>query len=294
MSVVSGGRTIFCEGRQSSLDYKLLSKLVEDISGDKCTIIPAGSKFTFSIFAQGYFFPDELKNQRFIVFRDRDFDAKPASNIQLITLGHKSGNQSFTLTYRSCIENYLLDASLIDQYWQEKHQEKTDNPASKWGHGDSPGISVIKDWLKSSAEEIRFYQAVRWALGDLLIEGMARDQLKTTWTSGSGTLPDGLDLQSCQDRALELVYQFKQVIESITAEKFTVNLEKYHQQFSQEGFWLENDYLIWFHGKDIQKAMQKKMPSYISLTSFFNWAVDHLDIAQHPDLMELKTKIQQL
>jgi hypothetical protein len=98
----------------------------------------------------------------------------------LITLGHKSGNQSFTLTYRACIENYLLDASLIDQYWQEKHQEKTDNPASKWGHGDSPGISVIKDWLKSSAEEIRFYQAVRWALGDLLIEGIARDQLKTT------------------------------------------------------------------------------------------------------------------
>jgi hypothetical protein len=68
MSVVSGGRMIFCEGRQSSLDYKLLSKLVEDISGDKCTIIPAGSKFTFSIFSQGYFFPDELKNQRFIVF----------------------------------------------------------------------------------------------------------------------------------------------------------------------------------------------------------------------------------
>ncbi len=70
MSVVSGGRTIFCEGRQTSLDYRLLSRVVEGISGDKCTIIPAGSKFTFSIFAQGYFFPNEVRNQRYIVFRD--------------------------------------------------------------------------------------------------------------------------------------------------------------------------------------------------------------------------------
>lgn len=51
VSVVSGERTIFCEGKQISLDYELLSKVVEGIAGDKCTIIPAGGKFTFSIFA---------------------------------------------------------------------------------------------------------------------------------------------------------------------------------------------------------------------------------------------------
>jgi hypothetical protein len=32
----------------------------------------------------------------------------------------------------------------------------------------------------------------------------------------------------------------------------------------------------------------------ISLSSFFDWAIPHLDINQHPDLIELKTKIEQL
>lgn len=294
MSVVSGEKTIFCEGRQSSLDYKLLNKVIEDIPGDKCTIIPAGSKFTFSIFAQGYFFPDEVARQRYIVFRDRDFDARPTSNITLISLGHKSGNQSITLTYRACIENYLLDANLINQYWKNKYQEKIDNPTSKWGHEDSPGITIIEEWIKSSAEELRFYQAVRWALGDLLRAGIAKEQLKTTWTSGSGILPELLDLQSCQNCAVELLNQFRQVLESVTVEKFAESLQEYQRCFSQEDFWFKKEYLIWFHGKDIQKAMQKKEPHYISLTSFFDWGIEHLDINQHPDLMELRTKMQQL
>jgi hypothetical protein len=55
VSVVSGRRTIFCEGKQSSLDYELLSRVVEGISGDQCTIVPRGGKFSSAIFAQGYF-----------------------------------------------------------------------------------------------------------------------------------------------------------------------------------------------------------------------------------------------
>ena len=294
MSVVSGGRTIFCEGKQSSLDYKLLSQIVDGISGDKPTIIPAGSKFTFSIFAQGYFFPNEVVSQRYIVFRDRDFDVKPTPNIELLSLSNRLGNRSIALTHRSCVENYLLNTDLIHTYWTAKYTEKIENPTTKWAHGDSPGRETIAEWIESSARNLQFYQAVRWALGDLLSMSAARAQLKNTWTDGSGNLPQSLDLQSCQNQALELVDKFRQAVDSVTRENFEVSLNSYQQHFIREDFWTQKQYLIWFHGKDIIKEMQRQKPNYISLYDFFNWAIDQLDITQHPDLMELRARIEQL
>lgn len=294
VSVVSGGRTIFCEGKQTSLDYKLLGKIVDGVSGDKCTIISAGSKFTFSIFAQGYFFPKEVFHQRYIVFRDRDFDIQPTPNIQLLSLGNRLGNRSIALTYRSCIENYLLDTNLIHIYWRAKYAEQKENPTSKWGHGDSPGIETIAAWIEESARNLQFYQAVRWALGDLLRRSAAREQLKTTWTGGSGRLPISLDLQDCRNQALELVNQFRQAVESVTPENFEESLDSYQQRFIQADFWTQKQYLIWFHGKDIQKEMQRQQANYISLSSFFDWAITQLDITQHPDLVELRARIEQL
>lgn len=294
MSVVSGGRTIFCEGKPSSLDYKLLSQIVDGISGDKPAIIPAGSKFTFSIFAQGYFFPNEVVSQRYIVFRDRDFDVKPTPNIQLLSLSNRLGNRSIVLTHRSCVENYLLNTDLIHTYWAAKYTQKIEYPTTQWAHGDSPGRETIAEWIESSARNLLFYQAVRWALGDLLSMSAARAQLKTTWTDGSGNLPQSLDLQSCQNQALELVDKFRQAVDSVTRENFEASLNLYQQHFIQEDFWTQKQYLIWFHGKDLIKEMQRQKPNYISLYEFFNWAIDQLDITQHPDLMELRARIEQL
>jgi len=296
VSVVSGERTIFCEGKQSSLDFKLLSRVVEGISGDQCTIIPAGSKFTFSIFAEGYFFPNEVTNQRYIVFRDRDFDVEPSSSIKLLKLSNKSGdrhiNRHITLTHRSSVENYLLDAKLIDTYWTTKYEEKIDNPTSKWGHGKSPGIEAITQWIELSARNLQSYQAVRWALGDFARN--VRKQFKTTWTKGSGTLPELLDLPSCQSQALELINQYRQKVDSVTPENFETKLNSYQEIFIQSDFWTQEQYLIWFHGKDLQKEMQKQQPKYISLSSFFDWAFTELNIENYPDLKKLKENIEQL
>ena len=288
-------KIIFCEGRQNSLDYRLLSRIVADISGDECTIVPAGSKFTFSVFAQGYFFPDEVTNQQYIIFRDRDFDVKPTPRIQLLTLG----NQSVALTHRSCIENYLLDANLIHDYWTANYSEKIENPTSKWGHEDSPGLEIIAAWIEASAKNLQFYQAVRWALGDLLSVSAAREQLKTTWTGNSGKLPESLELQYCQNQALELINRFKEAVEAVTPENFESSLAIYLEKFGTEEFWANRDYLIWFHGKDIQKEMQRQQPTYPSLKKpkgggFFEWAIDRIDIMQNPDFMELRARIEQL
>jgi hypothetical protein len=82
---------------------------------------------------------------------------------------------------------------------------------------------------------------------------------------------------------------------TITPEKFEENLAKYQEKFNQEEFWRQKQYLIWFHGKDIQRQMQKQKSRYISLKDFFEkWAISKIDINQHPDLMELQGIIKQL
>jgi len=289
MSVVLEGKIIFCEGRQGGLDYRLIERVVNNLSGDLPAIVAAGGKFTFSIFAQGYFFPDEAREQRYIIFRDRDFDSQPTANIQLLRLG-----QRMFLTHSACVENYLLDANLIHSYWRAKYIEKQANPSSKWGHGDSPGMETISEWIKASASILQEYQAVRWALSDLVNTSAARTHLKTTWTGGSGKLPAPLVLQDCRTEALKLIDQFRQAIGTITRDRFEESLAIYQQQFARSEFWEQKQYLTWFHGKDIQKAMQIQEPRYISLKSFWDWAITQLDITQHSDLMELRTRIEQL
>ncbi|MEH2313606.1 MAG: hypothetical protein V7K35_19895 [Nostoc sp.] len=190
MSVVSG-KIIFCEGKKTSLDFRLLNRVVENLLTNKPTIVPSGSKFTFSVFVQGYFSREGEPNQQPIIFRDRDFDAKPTTNIGLIELN------SMLLTHRACVENYLFNADLIHNYWHTKYIEKQENPTSKWGHGDSPGVEAISGWIEEAARSLQDYQTVRWALADLLQSSASRHQLKTTWTGGSGKLPFSLTLHDC-------------------------------------------------------------------------------------------------
>lgn len=217
MSVVSG-KVIFCEGKQTSLDFRLLNRVVENLLIDKPTIVPSGSKFTFSVFTQGYFSLDRTTNQRYLIFRDRDFDAKPTDNIALIQ------SNSMFLTHRACVDNYLLNAELIHYYRVAKYTEKLNNPSSRWGHGNSPGIEAISAWIEESAMSLRDYQAVRWALADLLLLSAARVQLKTTWTGGSGKLPNSLLLQDCLLQAVELISQFQQVVRTVTQDVFEASI----------------------------------------------------------------------
>lgn len=301
MSVISSNsKVIFCEGKENSLDYLLLNLLLNDLL-DKPTIVPSGGKFSFSTFAQGYFSNNQTQNQRYIVFRDGDFDANPTDEIQLLPL--LNNNHTF-LTHRACIENYLLDANLIHTYWTEKYTEQQWNRNLKWGHGNSPGIEMISAWIETAAKSLQDYQAVRWALGDLSQSSASRTQLRTTWMGNSGNIPNDLTLAYCKNEALNLINQFTNAVGTVTQEIFTGSLAVYQQKFSEQAFWEEKKYLIWFHGKDIQKEMQKQQPQYISLKHFFKSVfplpgiTSNLNaiqfIASHPDFEKLKEKINQL
>lgn len=294
MSVISG-RIIFCEGKQASLDASLLNRIVENLSSDRLTIVPAGSKFNLSAFAQGFFSPNKVGDQKYIIFRDRDFDICPTEDIKLLEITNKKGNLIAFSTHRTCVENYLIDANLIHNCWNEKYEEKQQNPSSKWGHKESPGVDILEDWIESSARKLQEYQAVRWALGDLLQMSPARTQLKTTWTGGSGALPSSLTIDDCETEAKNLIEQFSQDVAVVTEEAFESSLLKYRRKFSQPEFWTQKNYLIWFHGKDLQKMMQKQENNYISLKKdLFPWAVTQLDITAYPDLMDLRTRIEKL
>ena len=288
MSVISG-KIVFCEGGPTSLDAQLLNRILKDVSGEKAAIVGSGGKFTFPVFAAGYFAQRGGPNRRYLVFRDRDFDRCPATeNAKLLEFGR------MFLTHRACIENYLLDAHLMHRYWCEKHQEKLDNPNSKWGHGDSPGVETLTAWINEGARNVKDYQAVRWALGELLQKDETRTHLKTTWTGESGRLPASLTLDDCRHEAIQLIERFRQAMSIVTVEAFETQLTRYKSQFEQSEFWEQKHYLIWFHGKDVQKAMQRLNSQYISLQEFFKWAVRHIDFTQHADLNELRGKIEQL
>jgi len=298
MSVISG-KTIFCEGKESrfcegkesSLDYRLLKeKIVYGISGNRPAIVSVGGKFNLRPFADGYFSGRKEKKQQYVVFRDRDFDIQPTNDIKLLRPDER---KPVFLTHRTCIENYLLEPDLIDYCWRAKHKEKTENPSFKWSHKDSPGIDEIAKWLEVSAKSLKDYQAVRWALGEFS-KTAAQKQIKTTWTKGSGHLPDSLLLHDCKTEALELISEFRKVVDKVTPDNFETSLAEYQDRFNQPKFWEKKDYLIWFNGKDIQKEMQRKKSQYPSLKNFYEWAIERLDINQHPDLMELRIKIEQL
>ncbi|AMW31214.1 hypothetical protein AP285_28145 [Limnospira platensis YZ] len=240
---------------------------------------------------------DKIKPQIhhiYIVFRDRDFDQQPTPQTQLLSLRHKRGKVSAYLTYRSCLENYLLNADLIDKYWQEKYQEKIENPSSKWSYNNSPGIDNISEWIETSARNIQDYQAVRWSLGELLAGSSARETLKTTWTGGSGTLPNSLVLQECKISALEMINKFRQAVDTVTSEHLEIYLTNYQEKFSDEEFWNRQQYLIWFHGKDLIKQMQRQENRYPPLKQFLDWGITRININQYPDLLELKNKIESL
>jgi hypothetical protein len=307
-------KVIFCEGGSESLDFQLINNKVLENLSNEITIIPVGGKFNFSLFIQAYFSIDKNKNdennkkqnneknqkatKKYIIFRDRDFDIEPTSENKLLQID-KLGNRAF-LSHRTCIENYLLDPELIHQYWITQYAEKLDNPTIfRWGHKDSPGIDKIAQWIEEAAKNLQDYQAVRWALGNLCQLSASRKQLDTSWTKD--TIPDSLDLSDCKNQALSLINEFKNTVAEVTIDKFEENLNRYLQLFHQEEFWQQNQYLTWFNGKDIYKVMHKisqdkKRPykSYISMYDFSKWAINHIDINQYPDLIELQNKIELL
>lgn len=182
------------------------------------------------------------------------------------------------MTYRTTAENYLLEPRLLDDYWRF-HAANAPN----WKHGTSPGEQDIGGWMRQAATDITFYQAVRWSLASM--KPSARwPEVPTTWTGGSGSLPNSLDEELCLESARQLLAEFNAQSALVSAEAFMSVYATFLQRFRSNGFFDLFQYLVWFQGKDVAKAMQRLRPNSISLGHFFRWSVNHFDWHQHPDL----------
>jgi len=274
--VISSGTLLFCEGTPESLDYQILALL----KPAHCTIVPAGGKYGINNFVKG-----RLANEKrpYLIFRDRDFDKEPEPP-NMPTLLQPQLSKPIFYTYRACIESYLLDAALIQRYWQESAQ------GPKWGHGEPPSEEKIAEWISHAARRIADYQAVRWALTKLKPKKFW-PFVSNTWTE-DGKLPNSLQLDDCIGEAENLISQFSSDIATVTKDNFHFHLQQYQARFAAAEFWQNHLYLVWFHGKDLQKAMQQ--PHSISLKKYFNWAAQKLNIDIHPDLKNLQERISQL
>lgn len=279
MTVDAGSRVghLFCEGKPNSLDIMILNRLVP---GPAFKVVPSGGKFGLPSFIDGYM-AGETPQGPCLGFRDRDFDAEPTPACALIRAPQSPRRQIY-LSHRSCIESYLLDPALIHRYWERSSE------GPSWSHGDPPAVDEIRVWIQEAGREIAEYQAVRWALAKLK-PGSRWPVIETTWMPSSGELPTDLDFDSCLYSARELVVEYGRAVAQVNVAALDAHAGRYRSLFGEEAFWKGDSYMLWFHGKDVQKAMQRKRPNSISLNSFCRWAAENMNWKQHPDLVELST-----
>lgn len=271
----SSFKVVFCEGKPNSLDYLLLTRI---LPVGQVRIRPVGGKFGLRAYIQGYLGNYPVNGQpQHVAFRDRDFDLEPSETPQLIRL---IGETPIWLSYRAAIENYLIDPDLLRRYWGER--ENTPN----WKYGLTPSVDEIESHIQESARELIDYQAVRWGLAKLKPD-LRWPEVRTTWTDGSGNIPQLLDYDNCLAQATELVKSFQTQIQDIHPDNLQKHAESYRQQFAKPSFFQEHKYLVWFHGKDHLAQLCRRLAPNFPRRHYAEWAAEHIDITKHPDLQHL-------
>jgi len=277
MSVIAGSShgLLFCEGTPGSYDYAILNRL---IPGASFQVVPSGGKYGLPSFIEGYLGGKEHRG-RLVAFRDRDFDAEPTSDAALLR-SPISQRREIYLSHRACIENYLLEPELIHRYWDESSK------GPKWSHKTPPTQESIRTWIEEAAREIADYQAVRWALAKLR-PGDSWPSVQSSWLPGE-KLPNDLSFNPCLESALDSVNRFRCTALPVNKRALMAQADLFRRRFDEKSFWTAVLYVIWFHGKNLKKSMNRKQPGWISLDPFCKWAADQVDYTRHPDLVELQ------
>lgn len=174
-------KVLFCEGR---FDAVVLGAVC---SGLGAVIRPVGGKYNLRAYVEGY---RQGRAVSYVAIRDRDFEREPdSSDPDLYDEGER-----FFIWGRHEIENYLIEPSVLASVYER---------ARPWP--DLVGLpardeSEIVSCLRQAAEHICYFQAARWALGQLPpLAGWPR--LRTRWTN-EAQLPD-LTETACRQAACD-------------------------------------------------------------------------------------------
>lgn len=293
MSIVTDparNRIVFCEGDAGSPDIAFWTRILIDNTqldntqnvvpqnSFRILIKPMGGKQAAKNFARGY----ELatSNENWLVIRDRDLDAEVSPNSRIVRWG------KIILTGFTCIESYLLEPDLLEQYLKISNllpqQTITDHQES----------------LRSVFEELRDYQAVRWALQTYrsrlqtdakekgLIRGAGQFDLPNRLTSEDGKLPEDLALEPCVNMAIRYIEDFRATLDLISTEDFEAEVDEFLARFDGHEFWTSS-FRMWFHGKDVLGLWLQKYKN-VSYKEYCRWAVHNVDWTRFDDLREIQ------
>lgn len=267
--------TIYCEGQKESHDITILNKVIDGLNNN-IFIKPIGGKLGSKAIVQYLENNEERvlsKSKDYLLFRDRDFDQPiPEEERLIIDIDRKT-----YYSYRTIIENYLLDVSTFFHFLQEqKNNYKLDTE------------EAVKALFIKVAKELKYYQAVRHTLGKLRFN----NSFNTTWVTGSGTLPNALDLETCRGKAWQLIENIlNKSNQQWTKEIFEATLQEFLTLFEAESFFDELKFLVYYQGKDFAKALTRELPNF-SLENYYKYAKKHFDYTKYADLVGLRTIIE--
>lgn len=284
-------KVIFCEGEEKSIDALFLNKYIVTVG----TIKPIGTKNNITGFLKGY--ATAVKTTNYVLLRDRDFDFQPdETKQQLIKVDE---HKNIFATYRASIESYFIDAQLLHKYltWLRNTPDYKTKQAI-----DIPTVADIQTTIINSAKKIQYYQAVRWALARLKAENKFFFEIKLV--KEDGKMPKQFDLTYCKTQANKLIDDFQRKTEKLSKDDLNTYIEEFVQKFSSDNFYTQEQYLVWFHGKDLQMLIQLELLRNYSNLSDLHFSMEKFMIdvcsnlneseyfSQFEDFNELKHKLK--
>lgn len=261
---------VFVEG---DYDFRIMTRIVPS----NALVVLGAGKYGQKAFIHGYAEASGAAKSNVLVgFRDRDFD-QPIPQTPQLTV---DGNIAFS--YRRTIENYLLRPESFENYLADDHSKQFSMLSRQ----------VISEMMVIAAKEIKYYQAARQALGEV----RRRNLLETTWTKGSGNLPDYLDEGYCLSKAKELLQKYVDDAREIGSQNEFVQLYTGYCSSFDDPFFAERRHEVWFQGKDMEKALQKQIQTIappFPMKRLYDHAISNFDPTPFPDLMEFVTWVSQ-
>ncbi len=253
---------IYCEGKAGGPDYDIISKVIDGLSG--ITIRPIGGKYGTKSAIQVHE-SGTSKSDFKLFFRDRDFD-RPVPTTEKLT---NDGTYVY-FSYRTTIENYLIDYELLKKYYQLK----------EWN------VELLEDNFYEAAKDIRYFQALRYTLGKLRV----KTDFGTNIVKNSGILPDDLSQEYCREKGYEKIDESISKTVAWGRENYDKEFDESVQLFSDE-FIESAKFLIYFQGKDFMKSLSRKLSGF-SPKDYYNFVKSKFDYTQFEDLLQLRELIE--
>ncbi len=274
--------TLFCEGKEESLDYRILQKLNPTSSEVK----PVGSKTTFNAFIKGFFASPQVTQKEYArAFRDRDFDYLPPDNPALIKDGR------FLVSYRTTIENYLLHPKIFFDYIHSKSEPRL--------RSLFPTISHSENLFREVCSQLRFYTAARWAHGTTKKNAENKFNFKSDWPYNSGTIPTEIGDSDCRILLSDILDKLKNQARDLELDVFEQMYAEFISKFDSGFIQDFNKCLIWFNAKEFACLIHRKLGGNSFFQNgqkgdYYNFALreeyfgNSLENNEFPDLLELR------